>query len=324
MPGYKNLFCARQRGHCPGVQRQDAPSAFCWRAPSTLTILLKSFLLGSGMTALRAAKRLGHLSSRLCTFHPALTVHSPGQDTFDNGAHPSDGQDGCKNKFAHSLGLIPSRRAFYDRRSEPSPAVPAAPTQQISYTALPALSPSYHLHLDHGRLKRKQRRHCFAELRLGLPTAPRAPPPWGALCGSSGSACSAASYGSCRGLPGKYTASRPLHPGSAKQAGAAAPAPGRQGGPASSDDNNGSGGSGSSTGQAGEAVPGAGWTRWEVVNAPNLISLARLASGPLIAHWIVAGELRLALGGLVVAGASPPPLPHTLAPLQQPPFSVCS
>ena len=50
---------------------------------------------------------------------------------------------------------------------------------------------------------------------------------------------------------------------------------------------------------------GAGWTRREVLNAPNLISLARLASGPVIAHWIVAGELRIALAALIVSGSLP-------------------
>lgn len=51
-----------------------------------------------------------------------------------------------------------------------------------------------------------------------------------------------------------------------------------------------------------QASQGAGWTRREVLNAPNVISLLRLASGPVIAHWIVADELRIALAALVVAG----------------------
>lgn len=37
---------------------------------------------------------------------------------------------------------------------------------------------------------------------------------------------------------------------------------------------------------------------------PNLVSFARLASGPLIAHWIVSGQLKVALAALLVAGWS--------------------
>jgi hypothetical protein len=46
-----------------------------------------------------------------------------------------------------------------------------------------------------------------------------------------------------------------------------------------------------------------GWTKQEVYNMPNLVSFARLASGPLIAHWIVSGQLKVALAALLVAGA---------------------
>jgi len=53
-----------------------------------------------------------------------------------------------------------------------------------------------------------------------------------------------------------------------------------------------------------QASQGAGWTRREVLNAPNVISLLRLASGPVIAHWIVADELRIALAALLCAGWS--------------------
>lgn len=45
-----------------------------------------------------------------------------------------------------------------------------------------------------------------------------------------------------------------------------------------------------------------GWTRREVWNAPNAISMARLLSGPIIASWIVAGKTDAALLGLVISG----------------------
>lgn len=48
----------------------------------------------------------------------------------------------------------------------------------------------------------------------------------------------------------------------------------------------------------------AGYTRQEVWNLPNLVSLARLAAGPVIAHWITSGEVKLALAAFIVAGWS--------------------
>ncbi len=50
------------------------------------------------------------------------------------------------------------------------------------------------------------------------------------------------------------------------------------------------------------AASGSGWTRREVWNAPNAISVARLVSGPVIASWIVAGDLNAALVALVISG----------------------
>ena len=46
----------------------------------------------------------------------------------------------------------------------------------------------------------------------------------------------------------------------------------------------------------------AGWTRREVLNAPNAISAARILSGPLIAYWILAGQWGPALAALVISG----------------------
>jgi hypothetical protein len=45
-----------------------------------------------------------------------------------------------------------------------------------------------------------------------------------------------------------------------------------------------------------------GWTRREVWNAPNAISMARLISGPVIAYWILAGRMDAALPALVISG----------------------
>jgi hypothetical protein len=45
-----------------------------------------------------------------------------------------------------------------------------------------------------------------------------------------------------------------------------------------------------------------GWTRREVWNAPNAISVARLISGPVIAYWIMAGRMDAALPALVISG----------------------
>jgi hypothetical protein len=47
-----------------------------------------------------------------------------------------------------------------------------------------------------------------------------------------------------------------------------------------------------------------GWSREDVVNWPNAISLARLLSGPLLAGMILQGFPRAALIGLALAGAS--------------------
>lgn len=50
------------------------------------------------------------------------------------------------------------------------------------------------------------------------------------------------------------------------------------------------------------AAAAAGWPQHELWNAPNLVSLVRLASGPLIAHWIISGQTKLALSALLIAG----------------------
>lgn len=66
--------------------------------------------------------------------------------------------------------------------------------------------------------------------------------------------------------------------------------------------NRGSNGSGS--------LAEAGWTRQEVWNAPNAISMARLVSGPVIAGWIIAGEWQAALIALTISGT--PQMPHLM------------
>ncbi|PRW57647.1 cardiolipin mitochondrial [Chlorella sorokiniana] len=56
--------------------------------------------------------------------------------------------------------------------------------------------------------------------------------------------------------------------------------------------------------KAAAALQAAGWSRQEVLNVPNALSLARLLSGPLIASWILDGQWALALPALAVSGAS--------------------
>lgn len=47
-----------------------------------------------------------------------------------------------------------------------------------------------------------------------------------------------------------------------------------------------------------------GWSRQEVVNIPNGLSMFRMLSGPFIASWIVQGQWELALPMLAVSGAT--------------------
>jgi cardiolipin synthase len=47
-----------------------------------------------------------------------------------------------------------------------------------------------------------------------------------------------------------------------------------------------------SAAQTAAAFQAAGWSRSEVVNVPNAISLLRLLSGPLIASWILEAKAR--------------------------------
>lgn len=78
-------------------------------------------------------------------------------------------------------------------------------------------------------------------------------------------------------------------------------ASGPAGGGSSSSSASGPAGGGSSQPQVAEqrrrqkaaaaaAFQAAGWSRQEVVNVPNALSLARLLSGPLIASWILDGQ----------------------------------
>jgi phosphatidylglycerophosphate synthase len=48
----------------------------------------------------------------------------------------------------------------------------------------------------------------------------------------------------------------------------------------------------------------AGWTRQSVLTLPNFLSTARLASAPLLAHWILAGDWPAAAAGLAAAAVS--------------------
>ena len=53
-----------------------------------------------------------------------------------------------------------------------------------------------------------------------------------------------------------------------------------------------------------QGLSDAGWTKAEVYNIPNALSMARLVSGPGIAYLILNEQWALALGSLVVSGAS--------------------
>lgn len=47
-----------------------------------------------------------------------------------------------------------------------------------------------------------------------------------------------------------------------------------------------------------------GWTRQNVYNVPNAISMARFASGPVIAWLVLSEQWGVALVSLAVSGAS--------------------
>lgn len=53
-----------------------------------------------------------------------------------------------------------------------------------------------------------------------------------------------------------------------------------------------------------EALKSAGWSRAEVLNVPNALSMLRLLSGPIIASWILDAQWSLALPALAVSGAT--------------------
>ncbi|KAL6779333.1 PGP2 [Auxenochlorella protothecoides x Auxenochlorella symbiontica] len=53
-----------------------------------------------------------------------------------------------------------------------------------------------------------------------------------------------------------------------------------------------------------QALKAAGWSRQEVLNVPNALSMARMVSGPAIGWWIVQGQWDLAAPALAVSAAS--------------------
>jgi len=53
-----------------------------------------------------------------------------------------------------------------------------------------------------------------------------------------------------------------------------------------------------------QAFHDAGWTRQEVINIPNALSVGRLLSGPLVAHLIMQHQWPAALTTLAIAGIS--------------------
>ena len=54
--------------------------------------------------------------------------------------------------------------------------------------------------------------------------------------------------------------------------------------------------------QHAQAFHDAGWTRREVLNLPNALSMARLLSGPAVAHLILQHQWPAALVTLTIAG----------------------
>lgn len=52
----------------------------------------------------------------------------------------------------------------------------------------------------------------------------------------------------------------------------------------------------------GQAFHDAGWTCREVLNVPNALSMARLLSGPVVAHLILQHQWPAALAALTIAG----------------------
>lgn len=54
--------------------------------------------------------------------------------------------------------------------------------------------------------------------------------------------------------------------------------------------------------QRAQAFHDAGWTRREVLNLPNALSMARLLSGPVVAHLILQHQWPAALVTLTIAG----------------------
>ena len=54
--------------------------------------------------------------------------------------------------------------------------------------------------------------------------------------------------------------------------------------------------------QSAQAFHDAGWTRREVLNLPNALSMARLLSGPVVAHLILQRQWPAALVTLTIAG----------------------
>lgn len=53
-----------------------------------------------------------------------------------------------------------------------------------------------------------------------------------------------------------------------------------------------------------QSLGGTGWTRQNVYNAPNVISVARLVSGPVIAWLVLSEQWGVALVSLAISGAS--------------------
>ena len=53
-----------------------------------------------------------------------------------------------------------------------------------------------------------------------------------------------------------------------------------------------------------QAFHDAGWTRQEVINIPNALSMGRLLSGPIVAHLILQHQWPAAMVTLIIAGVS--------------------
>lgn len=263
------------------------------------------------MQALQAAKRLAQLT--VCPSAVSSIVLrqlSAAQQLIDAAVILQIDNTCCSLERCHLTPHCTAEQALQDQCSQDSGKLQVTRAQNIFHIAQPAHAQStQHFSENHVR---------WHSSHAGVGQFMQPALQWhayGALSaagsrGSCGSLSRLIGRANARGLhsPSGHPQASPTTPGPAKSPEPTYPHNGETTGtPAGSRNSRitaARGGGGSGTVKSDKnMVQGAGWTRREVLNAPNLISLARLASGPVIAHWIVAGELRIALAVLVVSGS---------------------